>query len=182
MFLKKGKSMKMKFKQISIKISIVSAMLAGAIGLSSASYAGTDDENLSVKSNIVGACVITTTEMDFGAYSGSELLGTGEVKHNCTLSTVAKVTMNQGITGQAKTGSSDAVPLRRLKHGAGDYLEYFIYSDSIRNTVWGNTAATGKEVTGTGAVATVPVYGKIAAGQAQPAGNYVDTVLVTITF
>ena len=172
--------MKMKFKQRSIKISMVSAMLAGAIGLSSASYAGTDTADLLVKSNIVGACAITTTEMDFNAYSGSEVVGTGEVKHNCTLSTVAKITMNQGAN--AKSGSDDTTPLRRMKHGADDYLEYFIYSTSNRVTVWGNTADTGKEVTGTGAVVTVPVYGKIAANQAQPAGNYLDTVVVTITF
>tara|TARA_B110000008_G_scaffold44026_1_gene41761 strand:- start:3313 stop:3831 length:519 start_codon:yes stop_codon:yes gene_type:complete len=172
--------MKMKFKQRSIKISMVSAMLAGAIGLSPASYAGTDNENLSVKSNIVGACSVTTTEMDFGAYSGSELLGTGEVKHTCTLNTPAVITMSQGA--DPKSGSSTAVPLRRLKHGGGDYLEYFIYSTSNRVTVWGDTTDTGKAVSGTGAEATVPVYGKIAAGQAQPAGNYVDTVSVTITF
>jgi hypothetical protein len=107
-FLKKGKSMKMKFKQRSIKISMVSAMLAGAIGLSSASYAGTDAENLSVKTVIAGACSITTTEMDFSAYSGSEVVGTGEVKHNCTLDTAAKITMGQGAN--AKTGRNDTTP------------------------------------------------------------------------
>ena len=173
--------MKMKFNQRSIKISMVSAMLAGAIGLSSASYAGTDAENLSVKSNIEGACSITTTEMDFGAYAGSEKTGQGTVKHTCTMSTVAQISMNQGANAPS-SGSTDAAPARRLKHGAGDYLNYHIYQNSTGSTVWGNTTETDKQVTGTGGVVTVAVYGKIPAGQTQPAGNYVDTVSVTITF
>ena len=172
--------MKMKFKQRSIKISMVSAMLAGAIGLSSASYAGTDTADLLVKSSILGACTITTTEMNFDNYDGTETIATGKVKHNCTLSTATKITMGQGAN--AKSGSNDTTPLRRMKHGDNDYLEYFIYSDSGRATVWGNTEATSKGATGTGAEAEVLVYGTLPASQAQPAGNYLDTILVTITF
>ncbi|MDB4839303.1 spore coat protein U domain-containing protein [Amylibacter sp.] len=172
--------MKMKFKQRSIKISMVSAMLAGAIGLSSASYAGTDTADLLVKSAILGACSITTTEMNFDEYDGTETIATGKVKHNCTLDTATKITMGQGAN--ANTDSNDTTPLRRMKHGDNDYLEYFIYSDIGRSTVWGNTEATSKGATGTGAEAEVLVYGTLPAGQAQPAGNYLDTVLVTITF
>jgi spore coat protein U-like protein len=60
---------------------------------------------------------------------------------------------------------------------SGNYLNYKLFSDSTRNTEW-TTAATIPGVD----VGTVSVYGRIPAGQNQPAGSYTDTVVATITF
>ncbi len=62
-------------------------------------------------------------------------------------------------------------------------MKYALYSDSGRTTVWGNTVGTNT-VSGTYAIAQLPltVYGSIPAGQSIPAGNYTDTVTVTITY
>jgi spore coat protein U-like protein len=64
-------------------------------------------------------------------------------------------------------------------------LNYNLYTTTARTTVWGNgTAGTGVLAgTGTGIVQAVTVYGRVASGQTSvPAGSYVDTVSVTVTY
>ena len=62
-------------------------------------------------------------------------------------------------------------------------LGYFIYKDAAHATVWGNTIATGVSQTFTGIDGTpLTVYGAITAAQNVPVGDYVDTVVATVTF
>ena len=171
--------MKTKFKQSDLKIAITSILLVGSIGLSSASYAGTDTENLSVSSSVGEACNITTTALTFSPYTGAQLDGAGAVSHNCTHSLAADITLGGGLN---QNGGTDAAPVRRMKHGTEDYLNYLLYSDSVRTTIWGNDSTSDKTITGAGTSTSVPIYGRITASQTVPAGAYADTVSVTITF
>jgi spore coat protein U-like protein len=79
--------------------------------------------------------------------------------------------------------SERELEVRRMSNGGTHYLAYFVYSDALRLTVWGETPSTGKSYTAaSGDPANVTVYGRIAPNQNPPAGAYTDNVVATITF
>jgi spore coat protein U-like protein len=59
-----------------------------------------------------------------------------------------------------------------------------LYATTDFAGAFGNTAGTGKSVTGTGVAATTTVYGRIKGTEntGTPAGTYADGVLVTLTY
>src|SRR2546426_5364633 len=82
-------------------------------------FAGTATSNLSVTASVSANCTISTTPVAFGAYdpiganAAAALNGTGSVSVTCTSGASTTVTLGQG--SNADTGSTAAVPLRRLK-------------------------------------------------------------------
>ena len=177
--------MKTKFNQINAKWAIVSAMALGSAGLSATSYAATATGTMAVQTTVATACTISAAALTFADYdptSSSDSDATAAISSTCTAGGAAKITMSQGANIQ--DGSTDAVPKRAMKTGdgeAGQILAYFLYSDNDL-TVWGNTDATGKGVTGTGSAVTTTVHGQIPKQQAVTAGTFTDTVAVTITY
>ncbi|KCZ59657.1 hypothetical protein HY30_13710 [Hyphomonas chukchiensis] len=63
-------------------------------------------------------------------------------------------------------------------------LSYNLYTNSGYGTVWGDGTGGSSDVTGTGSgsVQDLTVYGRMPAGQGEPAGDYSDTVTATITY
>ncbi len=148
---------------------------------------GQSTANLNVTASIQATCNISTSPVAFGVYdpltanasSGSDLPGTGTVTVSCTNGTNGTITLGQG--SHAAGGSTDTVPLRRMQSGSNQ-MSYFLYSDSSRSVVWGNTAGTGVAHSGTGSSTDITVYGLVTKGQSLPAGSYSDTVVATISF
>lgn len=174
--------MKTKLNQNKLKLAIVSAMLVGSAGFSTAGYAATTAGNMSVSTDVSLSCSMTVGAMGFANYDPSsveDLLGTATIESTCTAGGTAKITLGEGSS--ADTGSTPGAPDRRMVLGS-EYLSYAIYSDTNRTTAWGNTAATGKGITGTGSAANTTVYGKITAGQAVGSGSFADSVVVTLTY
>jgi spore coat protein U-like protein len=161
----------------------VAALLVAASVSFAASTATSD---LSVTASVADNCIISTSALAFGSYdpisanASSALNGTGSVSVTCTSGASANVTLGQG--SNADTGSTDAAPLRRMADGSSHFLSYDLYSDSSRTAAWGNTSGTGVDHTGTGASASLTVYGSAAGGQNVPSGSYSDTVVATVTF
>lgn len=159
--------------------------LSTTLGVNPAS-AETDTADLAVSATVSASCSISTTPLDFGTYDpigGADLDGEASVETTCTAgsSPVPVITLGQG--NNPNFGSSEADPLRRMKTSSGNnYLSYFLYKDSNRSTLWGNTAGSGVIVTATGAAETTYVYGRVPASQNVQAGSYTDTVLATVTF
>jgi spore coat protein U-like protein len=113
------------------------------------------------------------------ANASSALDATANLTVTCTQGASTTLTLGQG--SNADTGSTDASPLRRLSDGGDEYLNYALYSDSARTSVWNND--TGVSNTGTGSSQAFTVYGRVAAGQnTANAGSYADTVVATVTF
>ncbi|CAM3197035.1 Spore coat protein U domain-containing protein [Deinococcus saxicola] len=164
---------------------ILAAVLTLAVTGSFAS-AGSNTGSLAPSATVTGNCTVTGSTLAFGAYDYAVTNRTANVDQTslvtllCTSGTVGTVRLGQGAN--AGTGSTDAVPARRLVSGT-DFLNYALFSDSPGGTVWGNTTATGKvNAAGTGANQTLTVYGRVAGGQNVPVGNYTDTVIVTVDF
>jgi spore coat protein U-like protein len=152
----------------------------------SSTDAATATSNLSVTASVTANCSISTAPVAFGAYdpvtanAATPLSGTGTVNVTCTNGANTTVTLGQG--SNADTGSTDAVPARRLSDGATNFLTYSLFQDAGHTTAWGNTGGTGVANTGTGTQTAITVYGTVAAGQNVPSGNYSDTVVATVTF
>jgi spore coat protein U-like protein len=72
---------------------------------------------------------------------------------------------------------------RKMSSGVNT-VNYTMYTDAARNTVWGDGTAGSavNSLTGTGGAQAIPVYGRIPSGQAPATGTYNDTILVTLTF
>jgi spore coat protein U-like protein len=178
----------MKFHLSRIKRHPLAAAVAAALALggglvASNGYAGTQTANLQVNATISPSCTITTAAVAFGTYvSGAAtpaVDGQGSVTVICTIGSTAAIALGQGAN--PAPGSKDDAPLRQMADGS-NRLGYFLYQDSQRKNVWGNTAATDVATSGTGAAVVHTVYGTITANQNKPSGTYIDTVVATVTF
>jgi spore coat protein U-like protein len=152
----------------------------------SSAMASTATSNLTVSASVSANCSISTSAVAFGAYdpiaanASAALNGTGTVTVTCTNGSAAVISLGQG--SNAAGDSTDIAPTRQLSDGATHNLAYFLYQNTGRTTVWGNTEATGLGHTGTGTSTGLTVYGAISGGQNMPAGSYTDSVVATVTF
>jgi spore coat protein U-like protein len=129
-------------------------------------------QNLTVTAQVQASCVLKGGTLPFGVYTGRENDATGQFSYQCTGGTDINLTLG---LGQNPQGAQRAM----VVDGGGDTLAYEIYSDPNRQTVWDDT--TGVDIDGVSAAEEVAqVYGRILAGEDAPAGNYSDTVLITL--
>ncbi len=177
--------MKTKLNQSKIKLAVVSAMVAGSMGLSATSYAATATDSMTVSTSVLMSCTISAGAMTFGSYdptSDTDNDATATITSTCTSGGAAVITMSDGA-GEV-SGSTDAAPLRAMIDGSEDEQElaYQLYSDSDRAVVWGNTDATGKAITADGSAQNYTAYGRIPHSQPVSEGTFTDTVGVTLTY
>lgn len=158
----------------------VVAMLAITLaGSADSVLAATATTTFQVDATVIGSCNVSATNLAFGNYdtlSATPTDATSTVTVQCSLSTAFDIGLDAG------TGTGATVATRKLTKGA-DTLNYSLYQESARTTVWGNTVSTDTVAgTGTGLDIVHTVYGRIAAGQVVNTGAYSDTVTVTVTF
>lgn len=126
---------------------------------------------------VPASCVITlANDLAFGSTPGlltSNRDQTTGFGFTCTGRTPWSVGLDNGMNS---SGSA-----RRMRQAAtGNYVGYELYSDSGRGTRWDNASVvTG---TGTGSPQALVIYGRVPSGQSAPAGNYSDTVTITVTY
>jgi spore coat protein U domain-containing protein, fimbrial subunit CupE1/2/3/6 len=120
----------------------------------------------------------------FGSYnvfSGTPLDTSGAIIYRCTGVAGADSLIIQLTSGNAGTFASS----RALLDGAFR-LDYNIYLDAARSTVWGDGSAGtnqhGPVQPVEAADTSVAVFGRIPPRQNARAGSYTDTVIVTIVF
>ncbi len=89
---------------------------------------------------------------------------------------------NGSFTVGLSAGQSNSYAKRVMTSGANE-LNYNLYTNTARTIIWGdgsggssNMAATGNRTT------TLNVFGQIPAGQDAAVGNYVDSIIATVTF
>ena len=177
--------MKTKLNQSKLKLAIVSAMLVGSAGFSTAGYAvATQTDSMQVTTQVLMSCTVDAPTLDFLTYDptvGTDTNGTSTITSNCTGGGSATITMNGGSAEVA--GSTVAAPLRQMTHSSdSSKLNYQLYKENARTTVWGNDADSGKAFTAVAGDNTETVYGSITAGQAASFGSFNDFVVVTLTY
>lgn len=129
-------------------------------------------------------CIVSATGVGFGDYdptSATPTPATGTVTVVC--SAILPETVNYTIALSAGSGSFFG---RTLTFG-GSTLSYQHYTNATYSTVWGDgsdgssTVSDGYSFFGT-ITRSYTVYGRIPAGQWPPAGVYIDSITVTITY
>ena len=135
---------------------------------------------LNVQGTSREACYIqTVTPLDFGRVTGRRTTvveQAGRIEVRCPLSVAWRLGLDNGLHAQ---GSQ-----RRMMNARGEGVAYALYRDAARTQSW--EAGEGAVVTGTGrgvgAVSSVPVYGRASLQGVTSAGEYSDTVTVTLTY
>ena len=159
--------------------SAIPCLVAGLALTSSAAYAASTTSTFTVQATIQAQCLINSTStLDFGTQGvlSANVDQTSTVAVQCTNTTPYNIGLNAG------TGTGATVATRKLTSG-GATINYMLYSDSARTTVWGNTIGTDTvAATGTGAAANFTVYGRIPAQSTPAPGSYTDTITVTVTY
>ena len=156
------------------------AWLAFAIVPCTALYAQQNAQTtFRVSARVQAVCDITASDLSFGNYtaqSGTPLLGTTQLLATCTPNTTYNVGLNEG------TSPGATVNQRRMVSGANS-LNYQLYSDASRSTIWGNTPGTDTVAgVGTGVAVQHVVYGTVPAAQVVPAAEYSDVITVRIYY
>lgn len=128
------------------------------------------------------SCVINSTNaVAFGQYNVFSMTPTdavGSLTYQCSLLLALDT-----ITVNLSTGSSGTYGTRTMLNGANT-LGYNLYMDAARTVVWGdktNGTSNFSAILNLFPV-TLQVYGRIPARQNARAGDYADTVVITLLF
>jgi spore coat protein U-like protein len=127
---------------------------------------------------------VSATGVNFGAYDvfvTTPLDSTGTVTVACDQSPPPDVVVSFGPSGT----SGAFIPRQMRSASSSDRLNYNLFVNAGRSTVWGDGAAGTstvflKNVTKNRPVVTT-IYGRIPAGQDISVGSYTDSITVTIT-
>lgn len=135
--------------------------------------------SLSVSATVIPDCVISASNLDFPATTvlSKALSTTGSITARCTQGNAWRIALSGGASG-------NPAARRMQRAGGGGVIDYQLYTNSTRTTIWGDgTSGTTMETgTGTGGSAVITVYGYVPA-QATPApGSYSDSITATISF
>ena len=158
--------------------------VAAALSVASAApaFATNATSSLDVSASVTANCTVSTAPVAFGdvdVTSGQAVQGTGSVSVTCTNGTPWTAVADAG----AGTGAD--LSTRKMANGT-NLLDYRLFTDSARTQVWGDGVSGATATlsdTGTGTAQTKTVYGVIPAGQTGiPAGDYADTVQVTVAY
>jgi len=132
-------------------------------------------------------CTVSATSVAFGNYNptnSSTTDATGNVHVFCTV-LIISVAAQTNIS--LSTGGSGSYAPRKMSSGA-ELLSYNLYKEATHTTVWGDgTGGTGIWTDNTlilvlGTSIDHTIYGSIPAGQYVAAGNYTDTITVTVEY
>jgi spore coat protein U-like protein len=130
-----------------------------------------------ISGSVSPICSVSAGTLGFGTYNGSAaVLSTATVSVNCSNGGAYQVSLGAGGNANAAT--------RRMAGPSSSFLAYELYRDSSRSLAWGDGAAYGTRVSGTGSgsAQSLVVYGRIPAGQNVAAGSYSDSVVVTVEY
>jgi spore coat protein U-like protein len=149
------------------------------IALGNPLYAATATSTMTVQMTITATCLVNSAStLNFGTQGvlSTNVDQTSTVQVTCTNTTPYNIGLDAG------TGSGATVATRKLTSGATT-VNYTLYSNSTRTTLWGNTVGTDTvAATGNGAAQSYTVYGRVPPQAAPAPGTYTDTITVTVTY
>lgn len=141
-------------------------------------HAGKATYTMPVRATVINGCTVSALPLVFMVPVPTNL--------NVDSSTTVTVacTPNIPFTVDIDTGLyANGINRRVFNAAASAYINYDVYRDPPRSQVWGTGGA--KNVTGNSGITGVvvlPVYGRLASSTKLKAGNYSDTLTVTISF
>lgn len=159
--------------RLSVAVATLSAVLA------STAQAATATNTFNVTMTITSQCTVTNpTVMGFGAAGvlSSTKIQSNSFQVTCTNTTPYTIGLDTGLHA---SGSQ-----RRMLGGATntEFVNYELYTDVGRTTVWGNASGSWVSGTGNGAAQSYNVFGSVPAQTTPSPGNYTDTITITVTY
>jgi spore coat protein U-like protein len=157
------------------------SLLLAAAPLHSTTTGASRSTTFTVQTTVVASCSVTASPLNFGSTVPTPI--TDDVDANTTISATCSINTPYYVALDAGTGPGATPRLRRMS-GQGGTVDYAMYTDPGRSTLWGDgSGGTSKRsATGSGRPQTLTVYGRIPAGQSPAAGAYTDVVTVTVFF
>jgi spore coat protein U-like protein len=155
----------------------------GAVALSRATlHAATATATLTVQASVNQQCTISNATLNFGSYDPVAANAATDLDAQTNIS-VACTKGSTGVWVGLGLGSNASGTVRRMG-SAGNFLNYELYSNAGRTTVWSNTLATGVNYTPvtSKAATNLVVYGRVPQAQDANVGAYTDSVVATINF
>lgn len=154
---------------------VLSALVMSALEAQAATVTST----FTVQMTITASCLINSAStLNFGSQGviAANVDQTSTLQVQCTNTTPYNIGLDVG------TGTGATVASRKMTNG-GSTINYTLYSNSGRTTVWGNTVGTDTVAgTGNGAGQSYTVYGRVPAQTTPAAAVYTDTITVTVTY
>lgn len=160
-----------------MKTTLRVALAAALLAMGSRAVALSATTTFPVSATVVASCQVTAGALAFPNYdavAGAAVDGQSALTVTCTQAAPYTIGLDGGANSAAATAGARAMV------SGGNHLDYNLYSDAARTTLWGGAATVAG--TGTGLAQTVNVYGRIPGGQNVPALAYGDTVTVTVNF
>ena len=147
-------------------------------------YTATQTTTFNVTASITATCTISASgALAFGAYDPLSVTAndnTNTLTIACTNTTPYTVSLDAG------TGAGATVAVRKMTSTTPNAtLNYSLYQDASRTTLWGNTIGTNTVAgTGNGTNQNLTVYGRIPASQTSPpsTSGYTDLITATVTY
>lgn len=161
--------------------SLIAVALIAAAGAASAA---TTTTTFNVTASVANNCRFSSAGIvAFGTYdplSGTALDQTSTITYNCTKNTPYTLALSAG------TGTGATFAVRKMTNGANT-LNYSLYTDAARTTVWGDGTGGSSTIAAPAAAGllsnlNVTVYGRIPTAQDVAAVAYTDTITATLTF
>jgi spore coat protein U-like protein len=160
---------------------VLTAVLTAACLLQSVELplAATATSSFTVSITLAATCTINSASaLNFGNQGilSTNVDQTSTIQVTCTNTTPYNIGLDAG------TGTGATVTTRKLTSGAAT-VNYTLYSDSGRTTIWGTTIGTNTVAgTGNGTGQNYTVYGRVPSQTTPAPGTYSDTITVTVTY
>jgi spore coat protein U-like protein len=141
----------------------------------------TTTTTFNTNASVAAQCNVSAANLSFGAIDplNSQVDRTTTLTMNCTKNSPYTVGLDAGVTAGATIA-------QRLMANGANTMQYNLYTDAARTTIWGNTVGSWVSASGAGLgiAQTLTVYGRVASGQTNLAvGNYQEnTITVTVTY
>jgi spore coat protein U-like protein len=148
--------------------------------------AGSATSAFRVTATLDPTCTIQTTPMIFGhynsltAHASAPLDINGTVTITCSKGMATTIALDRGDYAAQAIGTTRAMKLV----SADEYLNYELYQDVVRTTLWGSAGETifVPAVAPDTHPRTFFIYGRIPPAQNVASGEYLDTVIAIVNF
>jgi spore coat protein U-like protein len=134
--------------------------------------------SFNVTATVVTSCNVSATTHNFGSPGilSSNVDATSTVTAQCTNTTPYNIGLDAG------TGTGATVAVRKMTSG-GATINYSLYTNVGRTTVWGNTVGTNTVGgTGSGVAQNVTAFGRVPSQTTPAPATYSDTIVATVTY
>ncbi len=126
------------------------------------------------------ACNILTSDLDFGTLTSlaTPHTATTSIGVTCTSGLPYNIGLSNG------SGGGTGPTARRMTNpSTTQFVTYGIYSDAGHTLPWGGTIGTNTVASsGTGLTQNFTAYGQIPTQTQPPSGQYIDTIIVTVSY